>query len=237
MSIKIKIPASEITSLKKEALVLENGKRCSRCEGSPTCHYEMHRSKYNVGLKKNRIFENKFQISKSYRIKLAICETCYQSDFLSNPDLLDLDGSPLAKIVQFHNTTRMLGGLLAGLGFLLLTPFIPETDFLTPIKHIWQLPVVIGVIVLLLTWLSQRKFHNRVLAEFEIKHPGIDSYPRAEITTHVLDSEQELSTVPLEINMANESWAIEVAEAHNWAYETISSKSEEIINTESVRKP
>ena len=237
MSVKIRIPASEIAALKKEGLVLENGKRCSRCNGSPACHFEMHRLKYLVGLKKNRISGNKYQVSKSYRLKLAICETCYQSDFLSTPDLLDLDGSPLSKIMQFHNTTRTLGGLLAALGFLLLTPFVPDTDFLTPLKQIWQLPVVIGVIVLLLSWLSQRKFHNRVLAEFEKKYPGIDSHPRAEITTRVLEIEEVPSAVAVEINMANETWAVEVAETRKWAYDINPSQSEEIIDSESVRKP
>jgi len=226
MSVKIKIPASEISSLKNGRLTVENEGRCFRCDSSPADHYESHHLKYRVGMKKNRIYSNKFEFSRSYWLKIAICESCYQSDFLLHPDLLDRDGSPLARVVQFHSTTSMLGGLLAALGFLLLTPFIPETGLLAPLKQIWQLPVVIGVIALLLSWLSQRKYHNRVLTEFEKNYPGIQSHARAGVITRVVKNEKDASEIILEIDMENESWAIEAAKAHNWSYETNPTESE-----------
>jgi hypothetical protein len=216
MSVKIKIPASAILTAKDGMLVLENGNRCSRCDRTPAAYFETHRLKYQVGLRKKSIYSKKFDISRRYQLKIAICEICQQSDFLTQPDLLDRDGSELGRIVQFHALTRMLGGLLAALGFLLLTPFIPEGGILQPLKQIWQIPVAVGVIVLLLTWMSQRKYHQRVLADFEQKHPGFIAPHRGQVCTIVLEDEKDPSLTALELTLENEAWAKEAASINQW---------------------
>jgi len=221
MSVKIKIPASAILSAKKGVLVLENGARCSRCDRSPAAFFENHRLIYQVGLRKKSFYGKKYNVARSYRLKIAICEICQQNDFLTNPDVLDRDGSELAKIVQFHALTRMLGGLLAALGFLLLTPFIPEGGILQPLKQIWQIPVAVGVVVLLLSWMSQKKYHQRVLSDFEQKNPGFNPTHRAQVSTIVLEDEKDASLTALELTLENEVWAKEAATINQWDHHVI----------------
>ncbi len=236
MSVKIKIPASAIKSAKDNVVVLTNGTRCYRCNRAPATFFETHRLKYRVGLRKKSIYSKKFDITKSYQLKISICDICQQSDFLNNPDLLDRDGSELSKIVQFHALTRTIGSLLAALGFFLLTPFIPEGGILQPLKQIWQIPVAVGVVVLLLSWMSQRKYLQRVLSDFEQKHPGFISPPRAQVTTIVLEDEKNPSLTALELKLENEDWAKEAATTNQWDHAFIQGQAPDNLINDQTRK-
>ena len=221
MSVKIKIPASELIGLKHDPLCLELAGRCSRCDHSPANFYEVNRLNFRVGEKPYRIAGKKYQISQEYRLKIAICETCYQSDFLTHPDLLDRNGSWLSRIARFHSIIWSVGGFLAAIGFLFLTPFIPDSAFFKPIKEMWQIPVLMGVLILFLNWLSQRKYQNQVLHTLEKSSSDFRSHPRAEVKTYSLENTQDLSRIALDITFNKEPWAIEVAEKRHWAFEKI----------------
>lgn len=223
MPIKISITAREVKNHQGTTIILENGQRCSRCDQSPSEFFETHRSYYRVDHKKSHLFGNKYHISKDYRVKLRVCDTCFQSDFLTHPDLMDNDRSSLARIARFHSAAWTVGGLLAGCGFILLTPIIPETGVLSTIKQIWQIPVVMGVIVLLLTWLSQKKYQNKVLRTIEKLNPNFKPLARAEVNTIVLRNEDDPTETALEITLSNEAWAKECAAKHDWHFEEISS--------------
>lgn len=220
MSVKISIPASELIELKKDPLILKLGQRCSRCDQSPAEFYEIHRISLHIGAKKNRLVSKKYDISRSFKLKINVCETCYQSDFLSHPEKLDRNGSRLSRIALFHSVTWALGGFFAGCGFLLLTPLVPDTGVLQSIKSIWQIPILVGILVLLLTWFSQKKYQNKVLQELERSTPNFHPRKRAEVNAPILESSKDLSITALEITMENEPWAMETAKSHGWMYET-----------------
>lgn len=222
MPVKIIIPASEVKNRQGIPLILENGQRCSRCDQSPADFFELHRLHYRVGFKLNHLYGKKYRISKQYQVKLKVCETCFQSDFLTHPDLMDNDRSPLARIARFHSTAWTIGGLLAAFGFILLTPIIPQNGILSTIKQLWQVPVIMGVIVLFLAWLSQKKYQSKVLQAIEKANPGFQPQPRTEVHTYVLLNEEDSSATALEIILINEKWGNECASQHNWHHEQIS---------------
>ena len=85
----------------------------------------------------------------------------------------------------------------------------------------WQLPVLVGILVLLLTWLSQKKYQTWVLRALEGSKSGYKITHRAEVYAPILEDENDLSAAALEITLENESWAIEVASSRNWAFEKI----------------
>ena len=232
MTVKISIPAGEIIKLKHDPLVLENAKRCSRCDTSPADYYEVHRLFFQAGQKKYRRFGRKYEIDQDYRLKINICETCYQTDFLTHPETLDRNGSTLGRIVRFHSITWMLGALMAGIGFLLLTPIVPDTAAFHPIKSFWQFPVAMGAVVLLLTWLSQKKYQTQTMRALEKKKPGFFRKTRAMTKTPILESNQDLSSTALEITMDNELWAEQVAAIHGWSIEKTASSAGIIPNSE-----
>jgi hypothetical protein len=219
MPLKILIPAGEVRNYQGKPLVLENDNRCSRCNQSPANFFEVHRLHYRVGLIRGLPYNKKYRISKDYRLKLQICETCYQSDYLTHPELLDRNNSQLARIASFHSLAWTIGSLLAACGFLLLTPIIPQNGVLGTIKQLWQVPVVLGVLVLFLTWLSQRKYQNKVLHEIEKSNPGFQPLPRAEVHANVLNDESDTSVTALEIILKNETWAEACARNNNWKFE------------------
>ena len=172
MPVQILIPANEVKNRQGIPLVLENEQHCSRCYQTPADFYEVHRLHYRVGFKNNHLYGKKYRISIDYRLKLGLCETCYQSDFLVHPEVLDRNHSPLSRIANFHSTAWTIGSLLAGCGFLLLTPIIPPYGVLITIKQLWQVPVIMGVLVLFLTWLSQKKYQSKVLRAIEKSNPS-----------------------------------------------------------------
>ncbi len=221
MSVLISIPAGEIAQFKKVALVLESSGTCSRCGSKPANFFEVHRLNYRVGEHKYRLVGKKYRKSYEYRLKIAVCETCYQSDFLTHPELLDRNGSQLSQIARLHSFSWTFGALITGLGFVLLTPIIPEIAFFEPLRTIWQLPVVLGVLMLLLTWFSQRKYQNRVLHDLEKKSNKFMPHSRVEVKPITLDTEDDLSKTALQIKMENENWAEMVAAAHGWAFEKV----------------
>lgn len=222
MPIKISIPAREVKNRQGTAIILENGQRCSRCDQSPADFFETHRMYYRVDHKKSHLFGKKYRISKDYKVELKVCETCFQSDFLTHPDLMDNDRSPLARIARFHSIAWTIGALLAGIGFILLTPIVPEIGVLSTIKQIWQIPVIMGVIVLLLTWLSQKKYQNKVLHTIEKMKPNFQPLARSEVHNIVLRNEADPTETALEITITNETWAKECAAQHDWHFEYIS---------------
>lgn len=230
MPVRLLIPASEVKNRQESPLILENDRRCSRCNQSPAGFYEVHRLHYRIGYKHTHLYGKKYRISTNYQVKLEVCETCFRSDFLTHPELLDNNNSQLAKIARFHSRAWTVGALLACCGFLLLTPIIPQSGILSTIKQMWQVPVVMGVLVLFLTWLSQKKYQTKVLHEIEASNPGIKPLARAEVHTYVLQDEEDPSATALEILLENEEWAAACANNHNWKFEQTSNPENETLS-------
>lgn len=230
MPVRILIPASEVKNRQEKPIVLESDNRCSRCNGSPADLFEVHRLHYRIGFKHNHLYGKKYRISQSYRLKLCVCETCYKSDYLTHPEVLDRGNSPLAKIAQFHSMAWTIGALLACCGFLLLTPIIPANGILSTIKQMWQVPVSVGVLVLFLTWLSQKKYQSKVLHQIEKANPAFRPLARAEVHTYVLRNEEDPTATALEIILQNESWAEACANNNQWKFNQSSVPEEETLN-------
>lgn len=219
MSIKVMVPASDIIALKNHTLLLDTPQRCSRCNLVPANYYETHRLKFRVGYRNTHLYGKKYKIADNYLLKIRVCETCYQTDYLTHPEMLDRDTTVQGRIAKFHSIAWTLGGMLAAVGFLLLTPIIPETPAFQPIKSLWQVPVILGVLTLFLTWLSQRKQQNRVLHELENSGTDFQSRQRVEVRTPILVDDKDLSVIALEIKLDNAAWAEETAKYYHWLTE------------------
>ncbi|KAF0112246.1 MAG: Uncharacterized protein FD147_307 [Chloroflexi bacterium] len=228
MSIKVMIPASSMIDIKNTTLLLDSPQSCSRCDQLPADFFESHRLKFRAGYQKTHIFGKKYKVENNYTLKIRVCETCYQADYLTNPEMLDRDATTQGRIAKFHSIAWTLGGLLAAAGFLLLTPIIPDTPALKPFKDLWQAPVAVGVLVLFLTWLSQRKQQSLILHALDSAGKDIRSYSRAEVRTPILADENDLSAVALEIKFDNEVWAMETAAIHHWLTEKITSSDQTV---------
>ncbi len=218
MPIIINIPASEILQAQNKDITLSLGERCSRCESSPADYFEVHHLYYRQKMKHEHLIGKKFQVSRRYWLKLSICENCFQADYLTHPELLDRSAPGLGRIAKFHSVTWTVGALLAAIGFFALTPFVPDSGIFSSIKELWQYPVVVGVIVLLLTWLSQHKYQTKTMHHLEQAAPKYHPKPRTEVRTPILDYGAADSEICLEIKMNNEPWAIEVAEKNGWNF-------------------
>jgi hypothetical protein len=221
MAVKIMVPASAILENKEKTLVLDTPLRCSRCNRTPADFFESHRLKFRAGYTKTHLLGKKYAASREYTLKLRVCETCYQTDYLTAPETLDRDNTPLGRTAKRHSTAWMLGGLAAAVGFLLLTPIVPDTPALVVIKRLWQIPVVLGVLILLFTWLSQHAQQARVSKALHEAGQILQVVFRAEVRTPILADAQDGSVIALEIKLENELWAEECAGAKHWQAEKL----------------
>ncbi|MCX6056439.1 MAG: hypothetical protein NTZ74_16310 [Chloroflexi bacterium] len=219
MSTKIMIPAGIIHGLKKTPLVLDFPMRCSRCDVEPAEYLETHRLKFRVGYQKTHLYGKKYHLTSNYLLKIRVCESCYLSDYLTHPETLDRDETPQGRIARIHTTSWTLGSLLSAAGFLLLTPIIPEIPAFQLIKTLWQIPVILGVLTLLLTWLSQRKQQILVLKKLEKYEKDLKTYARAEVRTPILSDINDMDAIAVEIRLDNDRWATETADFHLWSAE------------------
>jgi hypothetical protein len=218
MAVKIMVPASAI---RESQVLLDVPLRCSRCDRAPADYFENHRLKFRAGYTNTHLLGKRYANSHDYTLKLRVCETCYQTDYLTAPETLDRDVTPLGRIARLHTTARMLGSLFAAAGFLLLTPIIPGTPALLPIKALWQIPVALGVVTLMLAWLSQRAQQGKVTKALHESGQWLTPVPRAEVRTPILPDAQDGSAIALEIKLENEAWALESAEVKGWQAEKL----------------
>ncbi len=223
----IQIPASEVLQAQKRDITLHLEGRCSRCGSSPADYFEVHHVYYHEKLKREHLVGKKYQTSKRYWVKISVCENCFQADYLTHPELLDRSAPGLGRIARFHSIAWTLGALLAAMGFITLTPFVPDKGIFASIKDMWQIPVAVGVVVLLLTWLSQHKYQTTTMRRLEQTAPNYRPLPRAEVITIIQENGASQAEICLEIVLNNEPWAIAVAEKNGWIY-----KNTEIVEPE-----
>jgi hypothetical protein len=211
MPLKIMVPARELMELTNESLDLEAVNRCSRCDRTPADFFESHRLKLNIGHRSTHLLGKKFSFSKKYVLKIRVCESCYQSDFLTHPEALKDDKTSLGRVSKAQSLAWTAGSLLAGVGFLLLTPLVPDLPGLQSLKVAWRLPVIAGVLVLLLAWLYQRKQQGIVLSQLEKNTPHFQPHPRAIVESRIVSSSNTLDEIALGITFENQAWAAETA--------------------------
>ena len=155
MPLKIVVPASVILQHKDGVLSLDQPLTCSRCGRTPADFFESHRLKLRAGLKHNPLPGRRYKLDHNYILKMRLCERCYQMSYLEAPETLTGDANSLGRLSQLQNLLRTLGGVIAALGLILLTPFIPATTAFSGIKAHWWIPMAAGVGLVLLGLYSQ----------------------------------------------------------------------------------
>lgn len=219
MPFKLVIPASAILEQKDGILHLDHPDRCSRCGRTPASFNENHRLKLRAGLKHNPLPGRRYKMERNYQLKIRVCERCYHMNYLQAPETLAEDDNPLGQLARVQNFLRMLGGIIAGLGLLFLTPFIPATAGLLSVKTHWWIPMSAGVGLVLLGLASQ------VWAQMKLRHqlesageldPVVE---RAEVRTPLYDDPSDVNQVALEVKLENETWARECAAFYHYHLE------------------
>jgi hypothetical protein len=219
MPFKLVIPASAILEQKDGILQLDHPDRCSRCGRTPAGFNENHRLKLRAGLKHNPLPGRRYKMERNYQLKLRVCERCYHMNYLQAPETLADDDNPLGQLARVQNFLRMLGGIIAGLGLLFLTPFIPATTALIPIKTHWWIPMSAGVGLVLLGLASQVWAQMKLRRQLESAGEFDPALERAEVRTPLYADPLDENQVALEVKIENESWSKECATFYHYHLE------------------
>lgn len=219
MPFKLIIPASAILEQKDGILRLDHPDRCSRCGRTRADFIESHRLKLRAGLKHNPLPGKRYKMERNYQLKLSVCERCYQMNYLQAPETLAEDANPLGRVAQMQNFLRMLGGIIAGLGLLFLTPFIPATAALIPIKTRWWIPLSAGVGLVLLGLGSQVSAQMKLRRQLESAGEFDPTLERTEVRTPLYADPSDENQVALEVKLENEAWSKECAAFYHYHLE------------------
>ena len=219
MPFKIVIPARVILDQKDGVVRLDHPLTCSRCGRSPAEFSETHRLKLRAGLKHNPLPGKRYKLDINYQLKARVCARCYQMDYLQAPEMLAGDLTALGRLSRMQNLLRTLGGITAGLGLLFLTPFIPATTALLPIKTHWWIPMTAGVGLVLLGLASQVSAQMKLRRQLESAGEFDASLQRAEVRTPLYAVPDDVDQVALEVRLVNEEWAKESADFYHYHIE------------------
>jgi hypothetical protein len=206
MPLKIVVPASVILQQKDGVLKLDQPLSCSRCGQSPADFFESHRLKLRAGLKHNPLPGRRYKLDHNYTLKLRLCPRCYQMSYLEAPETLTGDANSLGRLSRLQNLLRTLGGVIAALGLILMTPFIPATTAFSGIKAHWWIPIAAGVGLVLLGLYSQVIAQMKLRRALESAGEFDISLSRAKVRTPLYANPADQSQVALEINVDNEKW-------------------------------
>lgn len=219
MPLKIVIPARIILEQKDAKLKLDQPRTCSRCGNTPADYIESHRLKLRAGLKHNPLPGKRYKLDHNYTLKLPLCARCYQLNFLEAPETLTGDANTLARLSQMQNLLRTLGGIIAALALLLLTPFVPATNPFAGVKAQWWIPMTAGVGLVLLGLYSQVTAQMKLRRQLESTGELDLTLTRAEVRTPLYAVPEDLNQVALEIKVENERWAQECAAYYHFHIE------------------
>jgi len=219
MPFKLVIPASAILAQKDGILRLDHPARCVRCGRTPADFNESHSLKLRAGLKHNPLPGRRYKMERNYQLKLKVCDRCYRMNYLQAPETLAGDANPLGTLARMQNFLRMLGGIIAGLGLLFLTPFIPATTALLPIKTHWWIPMTAGVGLVLLGLASQVSAQMKLRRQLESAGDFDPALERAEVRTPLYADPSDENQVALEVKIENEAWAKECADFYHYHLE------------------
>jgi hypothetical protein len=225
MALKIVIPARIILESTNGVVLFDHPNTCSRCSRVPAELFETHRLKMRAGLRHNPLPGKRYTLEHSFKLKLRLCSRCYKMDYLLAPETLDGDNTPLGQLARLQNFLRMVGGLTAALGLILLTPLLPASENLAAIKAAWWIPMAAGVGLILLALASQRSAQAKVRRMLESDGELDASLLRAEVRTPLFASPEDLEQVALEVKLENNEWARACAAFNHWQVEEIQTES------------
>lgn len=221
MSLKIVLPALIILESQDGVIRFDHPLTCFRCNRTPAEFFESHRLKMRAGLRHNPLPGKRYTLEHGFKLKLRVCARCYHLNYLQAPETLEGDATPLGQLARTQNFLRMIGGLTAALGLILLTPILPATENFAAIRAAWWIPMAAGVALVVLGLLSQLSAQAKVRRALEAAGELDASLVRAEVRTPLFAAPEDLEQVALEVKFENEEWARECAALKNWQVEKI----------------
>ena len=219
MAVKISVPLESVLPALNGKLTLDYPQRCSRCGAQEANFYETHLLRLRIGAKKPGLYRQSFRINQPYRLRIRICQTCYQADFVTDAETMEHDQTSLGKLARIYARLYTIGAIIACGGLLLMTNIIPATGAAGAIKPAWPYLVAVGGAIVLGVWLHQRNRQRQLLARLNKSGVELARRPRAEVRTPILAEENDPLAIPLEIRMQDEQWAGECAIYYHWEYE------------------
>lgn len=220
MPVKILVPFKIVQDAVGSTLILDHPERCSRCGNQPAGFFETHRLKLRAGRKRPGLYRPRFALDKKYTLKIRVCESCYQSDFLTDPETFDRDPTPLGRKARMVFFGYMIGALVAAAGLLLLTNILPSLGVAIDFKNYWRIPALAGLLIIGIFWLLQKQQQNKVREWLASRNFDPGQSRRADARIIVIDSIDDPKAIPLEIGFENVQWAEDCAERNQWAVET-----------------
>ena len=167
MSLKIVLPAHVILESQDGVIRFDHPLTCFRCNRTPAEFFESHRLKMRAGLRHNPLPGKRYTLEHGFKLKLRVCARCYHLNYLQAPETLEGDATPLGQLARTQNFLRMIGGLTAALGLILLTPILPATENFAAIRAAWWIPMAAGVALVVLGLLSQLSAQAKVRRALE----------------------------------------------------------------------
>lgn len=227
MVTKFFIPASLVLENKPDLFDLVFPARCSRCNAASADHFETHSLKYEAGLIQYRQFSKKFRFSTKLRIRLPLCETCYQANFLENPDSCKNDLTPLGKAAYWRSIGITAASLVAGLAFILLMKIIPLPAGIPWIQSLWSILIGLALVFLAITFGIIESINKHLRHNLSEQNYNAQLH-RADIAAGIQLDDPQPEDVAVTIRLQNDLWAEECARHRGWAYEKIESISENV---------
>jgi len=223
MPLKIMVPLDRVQQALNSSLVLDHPQRCSRCGTVPADHYETHSLRLRIGQKRPGLYGQTYRFNKPYRLMISICQACYRADFVTSSEEQEKDETATGRLARIYSRLYTVGGVIGCAGLLLMTNIIRPESVLGGVKACWPYIVGSGGLIILAVWLHQRYRMRKVIEELEVAGIALDSRPRAEVRTPVLENESDPSAVVLEISIRDEAWAAECAAHYHLETEVFTS--------------
>lgn len=223
MTTRIIIPAKAVLEIKSGRLDLVHPSRCSRCDAEKSSQFETHALSYEAGFSRLHTYSKKFRSRIKFNLRLPLCETCYQVNFIENPDSCDHDATRLGKIAHWRSSGIIAASLIACLAFILLMKIIPLPANSLWFQWLWL--ILMGVALILygiffgLTELINQQI-RRELGQSGRKA----SLRRAAVFAKMQMEDPQPQDVAVTTTLQNDAWAEECAAAYGWAFESIESE-------------
>ena len=189
---------------------------------TPADHFETHSLRLRANQQRGGRWKAKYNLDVPYTLKIRVCDSCYQSDYLTAPDTLNADPTPLGRLARIQSIFMTIGAVIAGIGLVLLTPLAPDISFIGTLKGYWLAFTGAGLLVVLAAWLHQKARQKKLRGELTAKGIDLERLKRTEVRTPLLEREDDPAAIPLEIGFKDENWAQECAAHYQWAIETYS---------------
>jgi len=225
MTIQVLIPAKAILGLQTKTLDLTSPKRCSRCNTSSAPYFETHQLRYKADLIPNRQVDKRFRTNISFRLRLPVCEKCYQAGFTEAPESFTHDSTPLGIASRWRSLGIKIAALITGIGFILLMKVIPLPEDSPIFQYLWLIIIAASLLLFgIIFGLTALKIQSikKHLGEFDYS----SRFPRAVVYEAIETEKPDPSKPAIFLSLVNKEWAKECADNNGWKFESTDSQAE-----------